>query len=99
MATEDLSKEEIILRAVKGVLTKVLKDTAVQPGMLHPLEDSTMADIRDCLVLITAREQELAEAAGRPMRMRPRFVDEPKPQGEVVVPLGKIGRRNNDPQG
>ncbi|MCW8918508.1 MAG: segregation and condensation protein A [Gammaproteobacteria bacterium] len=86
------SKEEAILRAVKRVLTEVIKDTATQPGLRHPLNDNTIGGLRDCLILISQREQELAAAAGRPMNARPRFSDEPKAQGDVVVPLHAIGK-------
>ena len=92
MSEQEFSKEEEILKAVKRVLTEVIKDTATQPGMKHPLKDNTISGLRDCLVLISNREQELAEEAGRPMGMRPRFTDEPKAQGDVVVPLHSIGR-------
>jgi hypothetical protein len=88
----DFSKEEQILSAVKRVLTEVIKDTATEPGLKHPLSDNTINGLRDCLVLISQREQELAEEAGRPMEMRPRFKDEPKPQGDVVVSLDSIGK-------
>jgi hypothetical protein len=50
--------------------------------------------IRDCLALISARESELAEEAGRPMNMRPRFVDEP--QTSVVVPLDVTGNKDRN---
>lgn len=81
----DTSKEEKILRAVKLALTNVIKDTATKPGMVHPLTDNTIQDLRQCLSLISARERELAEAAGRPMNDRPRYVDEPQPPGPAVV--------------
>jgi hypothetical protein len=92
MPEQELSKEERILRAVKMVLTGVAKDTATAPGLKHPLSDRTIEDIRQCLSLISAREHELAEAAGRPTSERPRYVDEPKPVGDVVVPIGSIRR-------
>lgn len=92
MSEQNPSKEEVILSAVKRVLTEVIKDTATQPGMKHPLNDNTINGLRDCLVLISQREQELAEVAGRSMDARPRFKDEPKPQGDVVVPLHTIGK-------
>jgi len=92
MPEQELSKEELILRAVKMVLTGVVRDTATPPGMKHPLSDQTIADMRQCLLLISERERELAEAAGRPMSRRPRYVDEPKPAGDVVIPLGAIRR-------
>ena len=93
MSEPEYSKEEIILRSVKMVLTSVAKDTATAPGLVHPLSDRTIKDIRDCLILIAAREKELAEAAGRPLNMRPHFIDEPKSSNDdVVVPIGNIGR-------
>ncbi|MHB8416236.1 MAG: segregation and condensation protein A [Acidiferrobacteraceae bacterium] len=77
MSDPDLSKEERILRVVKIALTNVIKDTATMPGMRHPLQDSTIEDLRQSLALISARERELADAAGRPMAARPRYMDEP----------------------
>ncbi|MGM0594097.1 MAG: segregation and condensation protein A [Pseudomonadota bacterium] len=96
MSDNDFSKEEKILGAVKRVLTEVIKDTATEPGMKHPLSDGTINGMRDCLVLISQREQELAEAAGRPMNMRPRFKDEPQPQGDVVVSIDSISKSDKD---
>lgn len=90
MAETELSKEERILSMVKKVLTDVAKDTHVKPGLRHPLSDNTILGIRECLSLITAREQELAKEAGRESKMRPRFVDEP--QSTVVVSLDKLKR-------
>ncbi len=92
MSDTEFSKEEKILNAVKRVLTEVIKDTATQPGLKHPLSENTIHGLRDCLLLISQREQELAEAAGRSMDQRPRFVDESREQGDVVVPLNKIGK-------
>jgi hypothetical protein len=91
MADQKHSKEERILRAMKRVLTDIAKDTYTRPGYRHPLSDDTVKGIRDCLSLITAREAELAAAAGRPMNMRPRFVDEPRKS--VVVKLDSPGRK------
>ena len=88
MSTEDttLTKEERILRAVYSVLIDVIKDTTTDPRLKHPLSENTRLGIRDCLDLITARQAELADAAGRPTgRMRPRYVDEP--QSSVSVSL------------
>jgi len=99
MPDQEPTKEERILRMVKRVLTDIAKDTYTRPGYRHPLSDATVNGIRDCLALISARESELAEAAGRPMKMRPRFVDEP--QSSVVVPLdvtGKKGKGKNKDQ-
>jgi hypothetical protein len=92
MSNEVRSKEEQILRAVKMTLTGVIKDTATQPGMKHPLSDRTIEDLRQCLSLISAREQELATESGRAMDMRPQMPGDVKPKAEVVVPLHQIGR-------
>lgn len=85
-----LTKEEEILRVVYSVLIDIVKDTTTDPRLKHPLSERTRLGIRDCLDLITARQAELAEAAGRPARrMRPRYVDEP--QSSVAVPLAPSG--------
>jgi len=85
MSDTSQTKEERILHVMKRVLTDVAKDTYTRPGFRHPLSDATIKGIQDCLVLITAREAELNEIAGRPSTMRPRFIDEPAKS--VVVPL------------
>jgi hypothetical protein len=90
------SKEFQILKALKLVLTDVVKDTATQPGLKHPLSDRTIEGIRQCLKLISAREREIVEDAGKTMGMRPFYVDEPKKN--VVVPISKIGRKQEDPE-
>ena len=91
-----LSKEEVILRAVKTILTRVVKETATPPELKHPLQDDTILAIRDCFGFISEREQELAKDAGREMKMRPKFTDEPQPPGEVVIPLHKSGLVKKD---
>jgi len=88
------SKEFRILKTMKLVLTNVVKDTATQPGLNHPLSDRTIEDIRQCLKLIAARERELIEESGKNQDMRPYFTDEPKKN--VVVPITKIGRKKED---
>lgn len=88
MSDPELTQEEQILRMMKRVLTDVAKDTYVRPGLKHPLSESTILGIRDCLALITSRERELAEENGRDTNQRPRFVDEP--QTSVVVPLSSL---------
>ncbi|MDH4274228.1 MAG: segregation and condensation protein A [Gammaproteobacteria bacterium] len=85
MTADNLSPEERILRMVKKVLTDVAKDTYTPPGLQHPLTENTILNIRECLMQITARERELAEAAGRPQQMRPHFTDEPSKHPKVVA--------------
>ncbi len=87
-AQHDLSKEEQILQMMKKVLTDVTKETFTRPGLKHPLSDTTILGIRDCLSLITAREIELSGEHGRLMNQRPRFIDQP--QTSVVVPIDNI---------
>ncbi len=89
MSDNDFSKEEQILQMMRKVLTDVAKDTYTKPGLKHPLSEKTILSIRDCLKLISARETELAEAAGRPSEKRPRYIDEP--QKSVVVTLDTSG--------
>lgn len=96
MKTEDFSKEERILRMLKRVLTDIAKDTSTPPGMKHPLSETTIQNIRDCLGLISAREKELATEAGRPSAARPEFIDEPKKTH--VVTLHKSKKKPSDDQ-
>ena len=83
MSEPKLSMEERILKAVKMTLASVIKDTATPPGMRHPLSDATIRDLRQCLALISARERELAQAAGRSTEARPRYVDEASKESVV----------------
>lgn len=85
MSEQEFSKEERILRAVKRALTGVIRDTATKPGLVHPLSEDTIEDLRQCLALISARERELAEQAGRDMNQRPHFTDERKPSDSPAV--------------
>jgi hypothetical protein len=84
MSDPELSMEERILTAVKLTLAAVIKDTATPHGMRHPLSDGTIKDLRQCLALISARERELAQAAGRPIGGRPRHADEPARADKVI---------------
>ena len=97
MSAEEISQEERILRMMKKVLTDVAKDTHAKPGFRHPLSDSSVQGIRECLGLISARERELVEARGKTMDKRPHFIDEPKKT--VVVPLSSLGGKKETPRG
>jgi hypothetical protein len=85
MSEPELTTEERVLRMMKRVLTSVARDTATEPGLKHPLSEQTINEIRECLMVITVREQELAKEFDRDTSARPRFTDEPK--SEVVVSL------------
>ena len=82
MTDENENTELRVMSAMKKTLMAVIKDTTSQPGQKHPLSDSTIEDIRQCLGLITSREQTLTGDAGK---RRPKFVDEP--EESVVVSL------------
>ncbi len=94
---QSLSKEERILAAMQKVLTRVIKETATPPGLKHPLSQACIDDMRACLVLISARTQELAKNAGRPSSARPRYIDEPVSRGPASVPIDQIKRKRKDP--
>lgn len=98
MSDTEYSKEEQILQAVRAVLVNVARDTATEPGMKHPLKESTINAIRDCLALISQREHELAHAAGRPSGARPRMPGDEVPRGDVVIPFDQTGlsRKKDD---
>ena len=92
--TDDLSIEQRILIMMRKTLANVVKDTTPQPGLRHPLKDSTIKDIRDCFALISAREQSLQQSSSsQSSKMRPRFADEPRT--EQVVPLAKIKKSHS----
>ncbi len=78
MSIEGLSKEQRILRVLRKVLANIVKDTTPPPGMVHPLQESTLRDIRDLFGLIAEREAELAKEAGFGGSERPYFADEPR---------------------
>jgi hypothetical protein len=91
-ANQLMSKEARVLRAMRKTLTGIIKDTATEPGMKHPLSADTIEDIRQCLGLIAAREQELLQEAGVENNMRPKFIDEPDADSTTVVPISSISR-------
>ena len=91
----DSSKEREILMVMRKVLASIIKDTTPPPGTRHPLSDTTIQDVRMCLGLISARERELADAAGA-VTERPYFSDE-KPTTNVVsiTGIGKSGSQKD----
>jgi len=87
MDTDTLTKEQRILVVMRKVLANIVKDATPQPGMLHPLSEKTIEDIRHCFTLISARESELAEETGLACNERPYFADtHPKAK---IIPLRK----------
>ncbi|WP_456374617.1 segregation and condensation protein A [Thiolapillus sp.] len=87
--SDENRKERDIMMVMRKVLANIIKDTTPEfKTMKHPLSANTIEDIRQCLRLIAAREQELAKEAGE-ASSRPYFTDE-KPRAEVI-PISKIG--------
>ncbi|MEN8178053.1 MAG: segregation and condensation protein A [Pseudomonadota bacterium] len=91
---DGLQKERDIMMVMRKVLTGIVREvTPEHKSLQHPLSDQTIQDIRNCLGLITAREKELAEEAGRTAEERPHFTDET--QKSSVIPMSKIGKINS----
>ena len=82
MNTEELSKEQRILRLMRKTLASVVKDLTPHSVNESPLSESTIQDIKDCFSLISAREQELGTALGMEAA-KPYYTDEP-PKAKVV---------------
>ncbi len=87
-------KEMRVLKAMKQTLTGIIKDTTTKPGLKHPLSELTQEDIRQCLMLLTSREQELFADSNITASMKPGFIDEPS--DTVVVPISDIKIRKKD---
>ena len=88
------SKEHQILVTLRKVLASVVREITPDPGMIHPLSEQTMLDVRQAFTLIAAREKEITEADGKPSLHRPHFTDEAKKSN--VVTLHNMGSNKND---
>ena len=85
---DDKAVEKRIMVMMRQVLSAVARDTVPPPGMKHPLTDSTIQGIRECLALISARERELNIELNEDQQARPRYIDEP--QTTKVVSLDSL---------
>jgi len=83
MSTEELSKEQLILRIMRKTLGNVVKDVTPLGGRTNPLSDATVQDIKDCFALISDRERELAEALGFD-QAKPYYADGNAPNTNVI---------------
>jgi hypothetical protein len=90
MSFDALSKEQQIMVSMRKVLTNIIREITPEPGEQYPLSQETVEDIRMCLMLIVAREKELAEESGLDNLDRPHYADEP--QKTQTVPLDQIQR-------
>lgn len=84
-------KEKRIMVMMRQVLSAVARETVPPSGMKHPLSDSTIQGIRDCLSLISSREHELNIQLGEANNARPRYKDEP--ETTKVVSLDSISKK------
>lgn len=82
MESEHLTKEQRVLRMMRKVLANIIKDVTPAAGHASPLSEQTIADIKDCFGLISAREQELIAEQGH-TDMRPFYPGE-EPATKVV---------------
>ncbi len=89
MDTEELSKEQRILRLMRKTLGNVVKDATPRQGRENPLSGDTIQDIKDCFALIAEREKELAKQLDF-AEERPYYSDGEAPRAKVVqfVPRG-----------
>jgi hypothetical protein len=83
MDTEELSKEQRILRLMRKTLGNVIKDVTPLGGRTNPLSGNTIQDIKDCFGLISERERELAEALNFD-QAKPYYTDGELPNAKVV---------------
>ncbi len=83
MNTEELSKEQRILRQMRKTLGNVVKDVTPLGGRTNPLSANTIQDIKDCFGLISERERELAEALNFD-QAKPYYADGKLPNAKVI---------------
>jgi hypothetical protein len=83
MKTEELSKEQRILSLMRKTLGSVVRDVTPLGGRPNPLTESTIQNIKDCFVLISDRERELAEKLNF-VQAKPYYRDDEQPHAKVV---------------
>ena len=83
MSTEELSKEQRILRMMRKTLGNVVKDVTPFGGRTNPLSEGTIQDIKDCFALISDRERELGEALNFD-QAKPYYADGELPNAKVI---------------
>lgn len=83
MDTEELSKEQRILRAMRKTLGNVVRDATPLGGRPNPLSDATIQDIKDSFALISERERELAGLLGFD-EAKPYYRDGSPPSAQVI---------------
>ena len=83
MDTEELGKEQRILRAMRKTLGNVVRDVTPLGGRPNPLTGDTIQDIKDCFALISERERELAGLLNLD-EAKPYYQDGAQPNAQVL---------------
>lgn len=83
MNTEELSREQQILRQMRKTLGNVVRDVTPLGGRPNPLTGNTIQDIKDCFALISEREKELAEKLGFD-QAQPYYKDGSQPNAQIL---------------
>ncbi len=83
MNSEELNKEQHILRQLRKTLGNVVRDVTPLGGRVNPLSNSTIQDIKDCFSLISERERALAEALDFD-QAKPYYADGETPNVNVI---------------
>jgi hypothetical protein len=65
MDEKALHDEQRLMRMMRKTLTSIVRDTAPRDGNPSPLTEATILGIKDCLMVISSRETELAQLTGR----------------------------------
>lgn len=71
-----LVDEQRLMRMMRKTLTSIVRDTAPRNGYPSPLSEATVMHIKDCLMVISTRETELARLTGRTLDEKPHYSDE-----------------------
>ncbi len=87
--------EQRILRVMRKVLAKIVREVAPRPGTASPLSDETIEDIRECFNLISIREKELAEAQNMTPQ-KPFYADQPPSAKLVKISRATTRRKGKD---
>jgi hypothetical protein len=85
MDEKALHDEQRLMRLMRKTLTSIVRDTAPRDGNPSPLSEATILNIKDCLMVISSRETELAKLTGRTLDERPHFSDETPTSHAVKV--------------
>lgn len=91
MNTEELNKEQNILRQMRKTLVSIVKDVTPPGGRPNHLTSSTIGEITGCFALISEREKELADKLGI-NHTKPADGEQPSSSGLRFVKLPKYGK-------